>query len=287
MTTPLLRSWLYAPGNNAKLLERVFTAGADAVILDLEDAVPPGEKAIAREMVAATVATFAGGPALFVRINHPDSDLARDDTRAVASPALTGLRIPKVERPVDVQRVAAWLDESDSGAVIVCIIESALGVWNAVEIAAAHPRVLALAFGAADFCRDTGAVPGAEGTELLYARSRLVLASRVAGIRPPVDTVHTNVQDEQGLRRAAEQAQALGFFGKAAIHPRQVGIINEAFTPGRAEVEQARRIIAEYEQAEGAARGAFQTAGGELVDLAIVRRAQDLLKLAQELHVCD
>ena len=130
MSLPPLRSWLYAPGNNPKLLERVFTAGTDAVILDLEDAVPPAEKARARSMVAAAVRAHAGvrGPVLFVRVNHPDTGLAEDDVKAVLGPGLDGLRVPKVESPETVQMLTAW---TGGGIPLVCNIESALGVWNA------------------------------------------------------------------------------------------------------------------------------------------------------------
>ncbi|MBV9121206.1 MAG: HpcH/HpaI aldolase/citrate lyase family protein, partial [Chloroflexi bacterium] len=181
MTLPLIRSWLYAPGNNPKLLRKVFEAGADAVILDLEDAVPASEKGRAREAVAEAVAASVPGPVLFVRINHPGSSEAILDVEAVAGPGLRGLRIPKVETAATVTQVESWLQQAGSSAALVCNIESARGAWNAAEIASAGERVVALAFGAVDFCRDINAELGADGDEVLYARSRLVLDSRVAG----------------------------------------------------------------------------------------------------------
>jgi citrate lyase subunit beta / citryl-CoA lyase len=289
---PPIRSWLYAPGNNPKLLERVFSAGADAVILDLEDAVPPAEKGRARELVAIAVRARhgRGGPAVFVRINHPDSGPAEEDVAAVVGPGLDGLRVPKAEEARTVERVAAWVADAERRAGrpvgelgLVCNIESAAGIWRAAEIASAHPRVRALGFGVADFARDVNALVGPEALETLYARSRLVLASRVAGIGPPVDSVHTQLQDDEGLERTTRQGRALGFFGRSAIHPRQVGIINAVYTPTAEEVERARDVVQAAATAEVTGSGALQLPDGQFVDIPIVRRAEETLRLAEAL----
>jgi citrate lyase subunit beta / citryl-CoA lyase len=289
---PPIRSWLYAPGNNAKLLDRVFRTEADAVVLDLEDAVPASEKARAREMVAETVRARPGepGPLVFVRINHPDSGLAEDDVAAVIGPRLDGLRIPKVEAPETVRRVTEWVMRAEAKAnlpandlPLVCNIETALGIWNALEIAGAGSRVLGLGFGAVDFVRDVGGVPGPDGIETLYARSRLVLASRVAGVRPPVDSVYARLDDDAGLERSTRRSRELGFFGRSAIHPRQLAIINTVFTPSADEVERARAIVEAAATAEATGSGALQLPGGDFVDLPVVRRAESLLWLAERL----
>lgn len=296
---PPLRSHLYAPGNNERLLERVMGAGADAVVLDLEDAVPLAEKGRARELVAEAVGARAGeeGPLVFVRINHLSTGLARDEVAAVVGPGLAGIRLPKTESSGEVRQVAAWVAAAErerglpAGSVaLIPIIESARGAWQAEEIAAADSRVLALAYGAADFVRDLDLRPGASGTESLYARSRLVLASRVAGVRPPIDSVHTRLDDEEALRREAEQARALGYFGKSAIHPRQLPAIHEAFTPTEEEVAHARAVVSAQEEAERAGSGATTTGaaeggGREFVDVAVVRRAEQTLALAARLGV--
>jgi citrate lyase subunit beta / citryl-CoA lyase len=283
MSLPPLRSWLYAPGNNPKLLERVFTAGADAVILDLEDAVPPAEKARARSMVAAAVRAHAGvrGPVLFVRVNHPDTGLAEDDVNAVLGPGLDGLRVPKVESPETVQMITAWT----GGAIpLVCNIESALGVWNAREIASAGADVLTLAFGSADFLRDVNGLSTSDALETLHARSQLVLACRVAGVRSPVDGVYTRLDDDAGLEHTTRQSRSLGFFGRSALHPRQVAIINAAFTPSDSEVAEARDVVSAATSAETTGSGALRLANGDFVDVAIVRRAEATLQLSEALR---
>jgi citrate lyase subunit beta/citryl-CoA lyase len=289
---PPLRSWLYAPGNQPRLLDKVFDAGADAVVLDLEDAVPLAEKERARQLVAEVVRSRRGRPrpVVFVRINHPLSGLADADVAAVVEPGLAGLRLPKTERVEDVAAVARLVADAEhrkelpnDTIAFVCNLESAAGVVRAAQIAAASQRVYALAFGAVDFARDVGATVGPEGLETLHARSQLVLASRVAGIRPPVESVYPRLQDEEGLERATRQSRALGFFGRAAIHPRQVPIINAVFTPSHEEVERAREIVAAATQAEASGVGALKLPNGDFVDVAVVRRAEDVLALAASL----
>jgi citrate lyase subunit beta/citryl-CoA lyase len=282
MTLPIVRSWLYAPGNNAKLLDRVFTGGADAVILDLEDAVPPAEKERARAMVAETVRRRANvpGPAVFVRINHPDTGLAEADVQAVLGPGLDGIRVPKVESPDTVRLVDSW---TNAGVSLVCNIESAAGVWAAREIATASPRLITLAFGSADFLRDVNGTATRDALETLYARSHLVLATRGAGVRPPVDGVYTRLDDDAGLESTTRQSRTLGFFGRSALHPRQVPIINAVFTPSEAEIAAAREVVAAAAHAEASGTGALRLANGDFVDVAIVRRAEATLQLAEAL----
>jgi citrate lyase subunit beta / citryl-CoA lyase len=282
MSLPPLRTWLYAPGNNAKLLERVFTAGADAVILDLEDAVPAGEKARARDMVAEAVRGRAGrtGPAVFVRINHPETGLAQADVEAALGSGLDGLRIPKVESADTVRLVDTW---TGGNMPLACNVESAAGVVLVREIAAASPRVLTIAFGAADFLRDVGGAMTADALETLYARSQLVLAARVSGIRAPVEGVYTRLDDDAGLEHTTRQSRALGFFGRSALHPRQVPIINAVFTPSTSEIAWAREVVEASSSAEASGSGALRLPNGDFVDVAIVRRAEATLRLAESL----
>jgi citrate lyase subunit beta / citryl-CoA lyase len=259
------RSYLFAPGHNAKLLERVFDAGADAVMLDLEDAVPPDAKERARAMVADVLADHPS----WVRVNLPQTELCAADLDAVAEAAF-GIRIPKAESPEDV----AWVAERAPGKPIICAIESARGLLAAAEIAAAS-GVRHLAMGGVDLRRDLNAEAG--NLQTLYARSHIVVASRAAGLEAPIDSVYPRLDDDAGLREQAEFARSLGFFGKSAIHPRQLAILHEVFTPSDEEVAWAREVVAAFEAAEGEA---FQLPSGEFVDVPVAERARRVLEIA-------
>jgi citrate lyase subunit beta / citryl-CoA lyase len=257
------RSYLFAPGHKEKLLRRVFEAAADAVILDLEDAVPPAAKQQAREMVAEVLARRSA----WVRINAVRSEDAAADLDAVADRA-AGIRIPKVESPEDVD----WVVHRAPGRPLICAIESARGVLAAREIALV-PGVRHLSLGGVDLRRDLGAGEGSLQT--LYARSHLVVASVAAGLEPPIDGVFARLDDDHGLREQAEFARSLGFFGKSAIHPRQVDIINEVFTPSAEQLAWARSVVDAFEAAGGEA---VKLPDGEFVDLPVADRARRVLR---------
>ena len=259
------RSYLFAPGHNAKILNRVFQAGADAVMLDLEDAVPPDAKVTARAMVAEALLNH---PA-WVRVNAAQTAWCEADLAAVADRAF-GIRIPKVESADDVE----WVTARAPGKPIICAIESARGVLAAQQIAAV-PGVRFLAIGGVDLQRDLNTSGG--NLQTLYARSHLVLASRAAGIEPPIDSVFPLRDDTAGLRDQAQFARSLGFFGKSAIHPRQLNILHEVFTPTEAEIEWAQQVLAGFEAASG---GGFALPSGEFVDLPVADRARRLLEIA-------
>lgn len=263
----IARSYLFAPGHNEKLVAKVFDAGADAVILDLEDAVPAEMKSRAR----AVVAEAAAHARAVVRINAVGTDEAEADLAAVAEYAWV-LRIPKCERPEDVR----WVAERAPGIPLICAIESATGLLAAPEIARCG-AVSNLGIGGVDLRRDLGLGPGPE--PVAHARSTVGVASAAAGLDAPVDGVYPNIRDADGLRVDAESARALGFFGKNAIHPAQLEVIHEVFTPRADEVEWARAVIASYDAAGGAAS---RLATGELVDVPVARRARSLLELAEK-----
>lgn len=258
------RSYLFAPGHNAKLLTKVFDAGADAVMLDLEDAVPPDAKATARAMVAEVITDHRA----WVRVNAAHTAWCEDDLAAVAEHAF-GIRIPKVESAADV----AWVADRAPGKPIICAIESARGVLAAQEIAAA-PGVRFLAMGGVDLQRDLNTSGG--NLQTLYFRSHLVLASRAAGIEPPIDSVYPQLDDPVGLKEQAEFARSLGFFGKSAIHPRQINILHQVFTPTSSDIAWAKKVVAAFEAAGGEA---FQLPSGEFVDLPVADRARRLLQI--------
>jgi citrate lyase subunit beta/citryl-CoA lyase len=260
MTQP--RSWLFAPGHDEKLHRKVFDAGADAVCLDLEDAVPPELKDRARSLVAEVAADRP----CWVRVNRARTELCERDLEALVGVA-SGLRLPKVESAADVE----WVAERAARIPLDCFIESARGILHAYDIAAS-PACTSIAYGGLDLAVDLG-IQGGE-LEMLFARSSLVLSARAADKPPPSDGIHTLIEDDAGLRKEAEAAKRLGFFGKSAIHPRQVPIINEVFTPRPAEIEWAQRIVAAFDAAGGAPT---KLPDGEFIDLPVAKRARQLL----------
>jgi citrate lyase subunit beta / citryl-CoA lyase len=276
MSAPALnRSWLYVPGNRLELVPKALASGADAVVLDLEDAVPEEEKEAAREAVAELL---SGSPAerFWVRVNDAGSERGLADLEAVAAPGLAGVRLPKCERPEDVGGVALLLAGRGISVGIHCLVESALGVERAHELAAADSAVANVSLGEADLAADLGVAETAPVLEL--ARARCVLASRAAGLPSPVQSVYPVLDDEAGLLASCRTGRASGFFGRSAIHPRQVATINEAFTPDEDEVREARVVI----DALTAGTGVARLGDGRFVDPAIARRARHTIALAAQ-----
>ena len=259
-----IRSWLFGPGHSERILSRIFDGGADVVLLDLEDAVPADQKSRARQQVREALADH---PDAWVRINKPGGDLAAADLAAVAG-RCAGIRVPKVESAADVE----WVAERAGNLPLTCSIESALGVVRAVEIASCA-RTRDLTYGGADLSLDLGIEGGWE--ESLYVRSALVVASRAAGKRPPIDGVYTRLDDLEGLRRESEAVRRLGYFGKSAIHPSQVPVINDVFQPSPSELSWARRVVEAFQRAGGAAT---RLDDGEFVDAPVAERARRILE---------
>lgn len=256
------RSWLFAPGHNEKLLVKVFDAGADVVLLDLEDAVPPPLKDRARALVAEAAAERP----CWVRVNRSLTEICERDLEAVAGVA-AGLRLPKVGSAAEV----AWVAERAPRMPLDCTIESARGVINAFEIAAS-PACTSISYGGLDLALDLGIDAGE--IETMFARCAIVLCARAAAKPPPSDGIHTLIDDDVGLRNEAEAARRLGFFGKSAIHPRQVPIIHEVFNVRPAELAWAQRIVAAFEAAGGTPT---ILPDGEFIDLPVAERARQLL----------
>ncbi|MDJ0928517.1 MAG: CoA ester lyase [Gammaproteobacteria bacterium] len=285
-----LRSILFAPGNHARKLDKVFTLGADAVILDLEDAVPPAEKAAARNAVV-TAMQLPRECRGYIRVNAPGTGYCREDLAAIVGAApVDGVVLPKAESAADIATVDGWIASHEqsrglrAGAIeLMAIIESAVGVENALEIAAASPRLGRLALGGADYTVDLGYDWTPDEEVLAYARARLTHATRIAALAPAIDTVVLQVRDEQRFRDSAERGRRFGFGGKLCIHPSQVAICHEVFTPSAADIEQARAVVAAFEQAE-AGGSAAMTVGDQFVDYAVLKRAQQLLALARRVQ---
>jgi citrate lyase subunit beta / citryl-CoA lyase len=272
-----IRSYLYVPGYDERKIEKALAGEADAVVLDLEDAVAPSRKDEARETVARVLKAGPEKP-VFVRVNAVGTELAAADIDAVIGRNLAGLRLPKIQSVESVMLVAETLDELRSEGVIQCLIESALGLERAFEIAISHERVTGISLGEADLAADLGA---SDEAGLLYARSRIVSAARAAGLDHPVQSVYTNVHDLEGLRRSTEEGKRLGFFGRSTIHPSQVPVVNEVFTPAEEEVTQAQALIDRLAGEAASGTGVFVLEDGRFVDRAVVESARLTLALAR------
>lgn len=257
---------LYVPANRPERFAKAVAAGPDLVVLDLEDAVPIADKAAARAEAVAWAS--ASAIAVEIRVNGLETPWGREDLQALAG--LTGprVRLPKVERADDVLRVL----DSVPSARITALIESPLGLERAFEIATASPQVVAVALGEADLSSALG-VDGDEG--LAWARGRLVAASRAAGLGAPMMSVHPHVHDLDGLRASCLLGRRLGFVGRTAIHPRQLPVIVEAFTPSAEEVAKAQALL----DAVAAAGGVTVLPDGRMADLAMVGRAREIVAL--------
>jgi citrate lyase subunit beta/citryl-CoA lyase len=275
----IARSYLYVPGDRPDRLAGALTRGADALIADLEDAVAPSHKEQAREHVRAWLDDAPAGPQRWVRINAAD---VAADLGAVVTAALTGVIVPKSE-PDQLAEVDALLRELEAerglarGAVAVLpLLESAVGLQRVAEIAAA-PRVLRLGLGEADLAADLGLILDEERTILTPLRLNVVVASAAAGISRPVGPTSTAFRDLVAFRRSAEALRRMGFRGRTAIHPGQLDVIHEVFTPSAAEVAAARDMLARFAAADG---GGCVDADGRFIDLAVVRNAREVLALA-------
>ena len=261
------RSYLYVPADRPEMLAKSADRGADALIVDLEDAVAPSRKVEARRALS----DFLPGPTeTWVRVNnHPD--LLADDVAASAGAA--GIVLPKAE-PVALSQVTSM-----TSLPITALVETAAGLLAATELASAA-GVERLAVGEADLSAELGVTPGDDGVELLYARSRVVVASAAAGIDAPTGPVFTDFRDADGLRRSTEALARLGFGSRPAIHPAQVRVINEAFTPTLDQLADARDLIGAYQDALEAGAGAAAS-DGVMSDAAVVRQARRVLERAR------
>ena len=280
---PPLRSFLFAPGNHARRVEKALSLDADAVILDLEDAVAIAEKPATREVVAAALERPRQG-LLYVRVNAVDTEFCYGDLVAVVQPGLDGIILPKVESAAGLATIDWLLSqlERDRGLPLgdidlIPIIETARGVQQIDAILAAGTRVRRVAFGAGDFTLDVNMAWSRSETELAHARAVIVTASRASGIDAPLDTVWVDLTDPEGLEASARTALGYGFQGKMCIHPDQIAVVNRVFTPSDAEIAFAERVTAAFANAEAEGSAAIQL-DGKFIDYPIVYRAQRVLQ---------
>lgn len=296
----VLRTFLFAPGNHPRRVENALALGADAVILDLEDAVAISEKAGTRKIVLEAL----GRPHRckgYVRVNALSTPWCLRDLTEMVHPDVDGIVLPKVESAADL-RIADWLIgnlERERGLTpgsidLMPIVETAMGFAHLdrmldVRAWATEPgicRVKRVSFGAGDFTNDVGMTwtPGEE--ELAELRVRLIVASRAAGLEPPIDTVWIHLHDAAAMRRSVERSLRMGFQGRLCIHPDQVAVTNEVFTPTAAEVARAERLVQAFREAEAAGLAAIQV-DGVFVDYPIVYRAQRILATREAIRARD
>lgn len=267
-----IRSLLFAPGNDARKLEKALESDADAVVADLEDAVPAPEKGRAREIVRDLVAGARPETLLAVRLNAVGTAFWEDDLRMLSELPPDALVLPKATP----DGVAAL---GPDGPPVIGIAETAQGLRLAYETACS-PRTVALLLGAVDLGLELGLEPRADGQEVLFARSKLVVDSAAAGIRGPLDLVHVDLDDDEGLEAECRLARSLGLRGKACIHPAQVAIVNRVFSPSDEETDRARRVVQAYEQGRAEGRGVVSL-DGEMIDLPVVERARQVLAASE------
>jgi len=286
----LNRSFLFAPGNVARRVEKAFTLEADAVILDLEDSVAVSEKAATRKPVVEALGR-KGRARAYVRVNAPSTPYCHGDLLATLQPGIDGVVVPKIESAADLHAidwVMAALERergiAEGSLDLMPIIETAAGVQRVERVLQARNlrpyqgpwRVKRIAFGAADYANDVGLAPTLDEAELAGARERIVLASRAAGMENPVDSPWFHFKETEAFRRALERSRRGGFQGRLCVHPDQLAPVNAAYQPSEEELDRARRIVAAFREAEARGQAAVQV-DGLMVDYPVAYRAQAVL----------
>jgi len=266
---PIARSFLFVPGNRPDLFEKAYASRAHSVIVDLEDAVGPGDKGEAREAAAAWL--DLSHPVL-LRINAAGSEWFQEDLAIAGLPGVSAVVLPKVEEVEEVRRVG---ERTRPEVPLLPMIESAMGMHRAMDIAC-EPSVKRLVFGSWDFRRDLG-IDG-DGEELLAFRSHVVLVSRIAGVQAPVDGVWTDISDEEGLRAHTRRGRRLGFGGTLCIHPTQIDPVNDCFRPDREEIDWAKRVL----DAVTSSKGSVVALDGQMIDRPLILMAERILCDSEE-----
>ena len=285
----LRRTMLYVPGNNPGMIRDAHIYGADSIMFDLEDSVSIKEKDAARLLVYESLkALDYGQTEILVRVNGLNTPYGRKDFEAMVRAKPDAIRLPKTETPEDVEEADELITQIENeigmehGTVkLMAAIESALGVINAYKIATASKRLIGIAIGAEDFVTDLKTSRSLEGIELLTARSQIILAARAAGI-DALDTVFSDVNNEEGFANEVKLIKQLGFDGKSIINPRQIDIVHNIFAPTAKEIEKSTRIIEAIKEAEEKGSGVISL-DGKMIDKPIVERARRVLELANAL----
>jgi citrate lyase subunit beta / citryl-CoA lyase len=289
----LIRTALFVPGNRPDRIDKAFFTAADAIIIDLEDAVPLSEKERSRSIVKEKV-THYRDRMLLVRVNALGSPFIEEDLKETILEGVKGIILPKVERADDIRAMNNLLLEvekekslPEGSLLLFPLIESAAAVqlvYDIVSVETKPERIYTVAFGAADYTLDMGIELSMEGDELFYARSRIAIACRAGGVAPPIDTPFMiDLKNTEALVADAKQAKKLGFQGKLVIHPQQIEPCNQIFSPTQEEIAKAEKIVQAFEEAEAAGAGAIQL-DGKFIDYPVVQRSRNILFVAAAIN---
>ena len=268
MDDHISRSYLFVPATRLERVPKAIASGADAVIVDLEDAVAPSDKSAARDMLSRG---FPDARSVFVRVNGPDTEWFEEDLKLCGELGSLGIAVPKAETHEQMRHVAGRMG---AGAILLPLVETAKGYANAQALCSA-PGVQRLVFGCIDFQLDLG-IDG-DRDELLFFRSSIVLASKLAGVQAPVDGVTVDIENLERVRDDTLYVKRIGFGGKLCIHPRQIAMVNQCFSPNADEIAWAGRVV----DAAGAADGGAVQVDGKMVDRPVLLKARDILRESQ------
>lgn len=270
-----MRTWLFVPGHDSRKLHTALSSTADVVIIDWEDAVAEDRKAEARALTRSVLAQAAPTPRCIVRVNNIRHPGFGEDMAALVELPISGVMLPKVDRGIEVIDVARQVQQP-----IIPILESALGIEMAFEIARSHQRIERLSFGPLDFLADLRVQWTPENAAYHYARTRVAIAGRAAGLDGAIDGVYPRLDDDAGLRRDALAAREVGYVGKMVLHPRQIPIVSQAFAPTEAELAQATAIMQAFEEAQRRGEAAVRL-GSTFIDPPVVRWAQQIIAIGR------
>lgn len=287
----LIRTMLSIPSNSPKMLLNCNVMGADIILFDLEDGVAPQQKIFARELLRSYLSSGLVACQSMVRVNDVTTPYFLDDIKTVIPLPISGIMLPKMEQPEDILYADEQIRniEAEHGLplgsrVIIGTAETALGVENALMCLQSCPRLIGCSFGSEDFTASIGVARTASNEELDYARKHLVIAAKAAG-KLAIDTVYTDVTNDDGLRAVTAQGKALGYDGKFVISPRQIPIVHSVYTPNQSEIAYAKRIVEKMEEASHFSRG-VAVLDGKMLDKPVLQRAERLLEMARAAGIC-
>lgn len=287
------RTMLFAPANNPKMLTMAHLYEPDCILFDLEDAIKYAEKDAARDLLAEALKTIDYGETeIFARINPLSSEFGKTDVEVLVPAGLRKMRLAMCETPEQVLELDQLLTKvekehgiEEGSCKIQCSLETPLAVMNATAIATASPRVTSISFGAEDFTRTLGAERTKEGKEIFTARSLVVMAAAIAGV-DAIDTVWSDLSDEEGFKQEVKNAMQMGFAGKSCIHPSQIKLVHEVFTPTEEELKKSLEIVRAAEECD-ISKGGVITVNGKMVDIPVIAKAQKVVRLAKSAGMID